>query len=55
MSDATLKTGDMLGKLLCVNPKNDLVRLLQPIVNECIKNYQATSAVDDIDGNGNFS
>jgi len=55
MSDAVLKPGDLVGKLLVgVNPKNDLVALLQPIVNECIRNYQQDQTTD-IDGNGNFS
>jgi hypothetical protein len=56
MSDTgTLKPGDVVGKLMSMNPNNDLVRLLQPIVNECIKNYEAGITVSDIDGNGNFS
>lgn len=55
MSDAQLKPGDSVGKLLVgVNSNNDLVSLLQPIVNQCIKNYQA-DVTTDIDGNGNFS
>lgn len=55
MSQAQLKPGDLVGKLLVgVNPNNDLVSLFQLIVNECIKNYQ-TNVTTDIDGNGNFS
>lgn len=54
MSDAQLKPGDLLGKLIIgCNPKNDLVKLLQPIVNECIKNYN--NPITELDGNGNFS
>lgn len=55
MSDTgTLSPGDLVGKLMSMNPKNDLVRLLQPIVEQCIKNYQQNQTTD-IDGNGNFS